>query len=668
MWGLMIDVNGKGEQFHSCFIDPSLPDDLQPYLRPCQLSTNECPPSWPDDDISRKCSSYTSFVYRPQEVFQNVHCAICNGVQPGELSCNSTGPLFRNLPPLRDFNPSAFALLFDLKDKDGSGIVGQLKNCDEGQLYDPFSRKCRQVFCSQPGTVVRNGRCLDVPSSTSTPQQSSTPASVNNPIVFPEEPSQTSSPDLTTITTNPNALVTKVSSQFTTDAAITTKSTNNDSVTEVPTDLHPTRTAYLDLANNVSDEDSPKNNFTSCPKFMLSESEIEWRENGTLYVPSRDEVFQLGSYEKETDGSVFICAHGLSTVSKFDPVLGWVTVAGLGLSEICLALHLLAFFLSPNLRNLSGRNLASLSFALFAAYGSFIGAQFVPIGSNLCVGIALSTFYFFLSAFWWTSVMAWDVWHTIRLATVQLRCSSSGQQWGKFILYSLYAWLVPGLIVAATMVIEYVDVASVPIVPEEYHPHFGRTVCWFSQRKAILVYFAAPLTAILCVNLLLFINSAYMIRSTTAKSPTSSNQAGSRKQLGLYVRLALIMGLSWIAGLIAGAADFVPMWYVFVALCSLQGTFILLAYTCNPKVARNLSRIMDCRSTKRRQSTYRTALVSGLKGDHLKRLRLGLEARDSHDSNTSQASQTSQTSLTTSKEQSELNRNVATNNIASISP
>jgi len=603
-----------------------------------------CPSSWMDyDDINRKCSSYTSFVYRPQEVYRNVHCAICNGVQPDELSCNSTGISFRNLPPLRDFNPSAFALLFDLKDSDGSGIVGQLKNCNDGELYDPFSRKCRQVYCSQPDSVFRNGRCLDIThTSTSNQPQSSTSSSTDGSIVFVEESSQSAIPDFS---------VTPSSSDET-----TTKSVNNaDSTTE-----HGWTTNF-DSASNFSEDNLSKTNFSSCPKFMLNLNEIVWRANGTLYVPSREEVFNVGSYQVEKDGSVLICAQGLTTVSKFDPVLGWVTVAGLGLSEICLALHLMAFVVSPNLRNLSGRNLASLSLALFAAYGSFIGAQFVSVGSNLCVGMALSTFYFFLSAFWWTSVMAWDVWHTIRLATVQLRCSSSGQQWGKFVLYSMYAWLVPGLIVAATVIIEYVDTAAVPIVPEEFHPHFGRTVCWFSQRKAILVYFAAPLAAILFVNLLLFISSAYMIRSTTAKSPTSSNQAGSRKQLGLYVRLALIMGLSWIAGLVAGAADFVPLWYVFVALCSLQGVFILLAYTCNPKVARSLNRIMVCRSTKRRQSTYRTALVSGLRGDHLKRL----EARDSHDSNTSS---TSQTTLTTSNGQTDKTRNVATVNTACINP
>ena len=648
MWGLVVDIDGKGEQFHSCFVDPALPDDLQSYLRPCQPSTNDCPPDWTDDDVRNKCLSYTSFVYRPQEIYRNVHCAICNGVQPQELSCNSSGISFRKLPDSREFNPSAFALLFDLKDNDGSGIVGQEKSCKDGQLYDPFSRKCRTVYCSQPGTVYREGRCygLPPPSSTTGPSTVFTTDDIRattdeNVIIFPEQPDSKGS--IGTTGHSPDGSVTSGHSS--------TVAVSTENSTAIPTSedggAHPTMSdADWMVPSSVNEsQSSAERNFTSCPKFLLSEDEVELMENGTLYVPSREKYYQVGHYEKkkESGGGVLICAEGLSMVSKFDPILGWVTVAGLGLSEICLALHLIAFIISPDLRNLSGRNLASLSLALFAAYGSFIAAQFVPTGGKICVAIAISTFYFFLAAFWWTSVLALDVWRTIRLATVQLRCSSSGQQWGKFICYSMYAWLVPGLIVAAAVAFEYVDTAAFSWMPTEYRPHFGQNVCWFGQRKAILIYFASPLAAILSVNLLLFISSAYMIRSTTSKSPTSSNQASSRKQLGLYVRLALIMGLSWIAGLIAGAADFTPMWYVFVALCSLQGVFILLAYTCNPKVARSIrNRFL----VKGRQSTYRTALVSGLKGEHLRRLGLEAHRSDSHDSHTSQTSQTSQTSLT----------------------
>jgi hypothetical protein len=566
---------------------------------------------------------------------------------------------------LRDFNPSAFSLLFDLKDNDGSGLVGQHKSCQDGQLYDPFGKKCRQVYCPQTGQTFREGRCLDpIISTTSTtteetvtgkissvasippsvPTVSTTEGSTNEggTFIYPEEISTTKKPTEETTASSTQNSAPKSAYPINTPTTTTETTTPATTIT-----VSQTTTNMVGNSSLVTNETAES--FASCPKFLLTAGEVEWMENGTLYVRSHKQSYDIGQFRKEEDGSVLICAKGVSSVSKFDPVLGWVTVAGLGLSELCLALHLTAFLISPELRNLSGRNLASLSLALFSAYGLFMAAQFIPTGDSVCFGVAVSTYYFFLAAFWWTSVLAWDVWRTIRMATVQLR-SSSGQRWGKFVLYSAYAWLVPALIVAGTLVVELVDVGEKPLVPAEFHPSFGKNVCWFGQRKALLVFFAAPLSAVLGVNLILFLSSVYMIRSTTSKSPTSSNnQSGTRKQLGLYIRLALIMGLSWIAGLIAGGADFTPLWYVFVGLCSLQGVFILLAYTCQPKVSRSIrSRIRIC-PTKRvtYRTTYRTTLAGGIKGEHLRRL--GLEARDSHDSqasNVSQASQTSQTSLT----------------------
>ena len=46
------------------------------------------------------------------------------------------------------------------------------------------------------------------------------------------------------------------------------------------------------------------------------------------------------------------------------------------------------------------------------------------------------------------------------------------------------------------------------------------------------------------------------------------------------------MGFTWITGFIANYVQTEAMWYVFVVLNSLQGTFIFLAFTCNRRVWR----------------------------------------------------------------------------------
>lgn len=71
-----------------------------------------------------------------------------------------------------------------------------------------------------------------------------------------------------------------------------------------------------------------------------------------------------------------------------------MTLAGLGVSIVFLLLHLLAFALVPELRNLSGKNLASLCLSLLVAYVSFIAGQFMgPEDGAGCLVTAVLTYY-----------------------------------------------------------------------------------------------------------------------------------------------------------------------------------------------------------------------------------------------------------------------------------
>jgi hypothetical protein len=74
-----------------------------------------------------------------------------------------------------------------------------------------------------------------------------------------------------------------------------------------------------------------------------------------------------------------ICTEGIEYVDKFNPSMSYVTMAGLGVSVIFLALHLAAFTILPELRNLSGKNLASLFISLLAAYTAYIMGQFLEV-------------------------------------------------------------------------------------------------------------------------------------------------------------------------------------------------------------------------------------------------------------------------------------------------
>jgi hypothetical protein len=89
-------------------------------------------------------------------------------------------------------------------------------------------------------------------------------------------------------------------------------------------------------------------------------------------------------------------------------------------------------------------------------------------------------------------------------------------------------------------------------------------------------------------NLAFFASSAHMIYSTTSTTRFTAS-AGTQRDFRLYARLAVLLGLTWVVGLAAGTMDVDVLWYIFIALNTLQGLFIFLAFTCTDKVIRGLA-------------------------------------------------------------------------------
>ncbi|XP_014244248.1 uncharacterized protein LOC106663710 isoform X1 [Cimex lectularius] len=320
----------------------------------------------------------------------------------------------------------------------------------------------------------------------------------------------------------------------------------------------------------------------NCSKFILEKEEFV-TENHSVYVPQYRKRFVEGDFLITDDGRLEICVGtlGLKNVDKFGIYMGYVTYAGLGVSIIFLVLHLTAFSLVSEMRNLSGKNLASLCVSLLVAYTTFMAGQVLE--GIPCFIIAVITFYAFLASFMWMLTMAFDVWRTLRLATAELRVSA-GKQWRKFFIYSAWSWSAPAVIVATAIWVQLTPAD----VPEDWRPEFAVYSCWFGRSKPLLVFFATPLAIIMGLNISFFASSAHMIYSTTSTTKFTAS-AGTQRDFRLYVRLAVVMGLTWTMGLIAGTLDVEALWYVFIALNTLQGLFIFLAFTCTDKVIRGLA-------------------------------------------------------------------------------
>lgn len=272
------------------------------------------------------------------------------------------------------------------------------------------------------------------------------------------------------------------------------------------------------------------------------------------------------------------------SVNTYRPYYSVITALGIGVSVICLCVHLIVFAVVKELRNLSGKNLASFCVALLLAYVSFgLGDA---LDGKLCAANAVCTYYLFTAAFTWMLVMSFDVWRTLRIATKELRVSS-GKQWRKFMVYSFCSWVLPAKL-ALTAVL--VDLCPIRLVADRFRPRFGVRSCWFGQGPAMLAFFGFPVLLVLVCNAGFFLSSAYMIYSSHSMTRYSASPA-TKRDFRLYARLAVLMGMTWISGLLAALTDSEILWVVFILSNASLGLFVFLAFTCRSKVLRALKNL-----------------------------------------------------------------------------
>lgn len=307
--------------------------------------------------------------------------------------------------------------------------------------------------------------------------------------------------------------------------------------------------------------------------------------NDNVFVPHHNRTYGIGQYVYHHENrSVAVCGNTDKEPNKYPIYFRMISAVGIGVSIVCLVVHLIAFILLKDLRNLSGKNLASLCFALLMAYTSFALAN--ALENTVCIVNAVITYYFFLAAFSWMLIMSFDVWRSLKIATKELRVSS-GKQWRKFFIYSACGWLVPAKFVLVALL---VDLCPMGEVGQRFQPNFGRKACWFNNGQSLLLFFILPVFITLLCNVTFFIFSAVMIYSSHSMTRYSASPA-TKRDFRLYARLSLIMGLTWITGLIAGLANNTAMWILFIMSNAFLGLFIFLAFTWRKAVLHGLKNL-----------------------------------------------------------------------------
>ena len=589
-WGINITLKGETEYF-KCLVDPYIPETVVETVRLCKEMVSSCPIGYKDEEVKDLCDSYTSVIYNRRTAYRNYHCALCNDISAESMTCFNHQRIRLTLP--NDFNAASFSILMDFNTHGQSNTIGH-GSCPPTEVWDSFFNKCRPVFCPLKHHVYRNGKCTF----------STNNLNVNNTTVI-DDGSEGSK-----------------KTTYHLDHKVYSNETHKFQKIillpdEIPNVTNQNITTHVPVIQETT--------FLNCNRVLLPVGEFTFGDNGAIIIPKYRKQLSFEQYIKHDDG-VLVCLTD-SAGDKFSNVMGWVSLIGLGLSFVCLVLHLVIFTLSPEMRNLSGKNLSSLCVTLLGAYTSFIFGVFGEEGKTECFVLAVLMYYFFLASFCWMNVMAFDVWKSLRLATSELRVSAGGQ-WKRFFLYCAYAWIAPG---AALSIVVAIDTHQPADIPKSFLPQFGERLCWFGQRKALLVFFAAPLMVIMVVNITFFILAAKIIADSTRSTAKFSSYQPHQYNFKLYMRLALLMGLAWISGIMAGYLQEETLWYIFIILNTLQGAFIFIGFTCRKNILKAL-RCCNC------SKTISSRFISSDSPD-----KRGLESRDS---NNSQMSHSSESQLT----------------------
>ncbi|KAJ9583812.1 hypothetical protein L9F63_021844, partial [Diploptera punctata] len=336
-------------------------------------------------------------------------------------------------------------------------------------------------------------------------------------------------------------------------------------------------------------------NLYNCTKFVLEKEEYVINDDFSATDLATGRMYKSGEYEINTDDQMEMCAEYELTRNKFNTAMRIVTFVGIGVSILGLTLHLLAFLVNPALRNLSGKNLASLCVALLLAYISFIIGLLVEVGGMTCKVSAVLTYYSLMASFSWILMMAYDVWKTLRISTVRLRVVSRETRWCVFILYSGISWiLIPGVLVAIAL-IKQNDMTDLT-----YWPGFGVHNCWFGNRLALLAFFLFPVGVVMILNTILYLAGTYMICNTNI-TPTNKT---SHRNYKLFARLAVLMGLTWITGFFANYLNVDAIWFIFIFFNAFQGLFIFIAFTLTSRVRKGIrSQVSVSKSRRSKRKT-----------------------------------------------------------------
>ncbi|XP_052809252.1 probable G-protein coupled receptor Mth-like 11 [Mya arenaria] len=574
------------------------------------LLVSKCSPNWTEARTKSLCESDFHFEKdlmkkTPvsdgsylQIMYKNMYCAYCN-FEYNILFWSPEHVCFENMTNVRmiPFSPhcrlSFTAPLFN-STKRVCGVVPPISTCgnksevklivlcEQGHynlVYDEYGNEYRNEHCAQCNGVDMNKLyCMDL--------------SVHTDII--PKPTEGSGDRLASLT----LLVNLNLGTFEKDGKIIdSKKCSYDEIYDIMYDkcrevfCPPTtfqRKGRCILQAVVEKQMQQYSDRHYCTWAKLDPAEYIFTNDSNLFILSAQETYNDSQFH-QIGTDVFIC-HSLNNTCfqcesvqvtfNFDKSEEYLSTIGLVISILSLLLTVIVYLTFPQLLNTPGKILMSMVVSLLLAQLLFLISSEVSSYPLVCKILAICDHYFFLAAFCWMNVIAFDLWKTF---SSKVSAPSSSESARKTLLfYSFYGFVIPMCIVCAALILEFGQFEN---IDTSMKPYYGRNICWISSRNSLILFFLGPLALFKLFDMTSFIFTAVHI-ARARKQGAAARRKKNTCSLLINIKLSLVMGLTWVFAFVANVANLQVMWYLFIIFNTFQGLFIAISFLCTRKVVR----------------------------------------------------------------------------------
>ena len=319
------------------------------------------------------------------------------------------------------------------------------------------------------------------------------------------------------------------------------------------------------------------NNEQDCLWLIYNLHEVNIR-NDSVKIVSTGKTYNQ-SYFELLNNSVIVCEDDLN-VSNFNEIqiaLGVVTLVCISISILCLIIRILLQLCVARFNTRPGKLQFHLTVAFLVAFVFLIVAPLLANYEIYCILAAGFLCYGIFASFTWMNVIAVDTWLAFRPSGAFMR---SGDNEKSLLRYIVIGWGVPLVLVTIPVGIDYSNIV------ETYKPNFGGNRCWFTQRIAMLTYFALPIAISIILNIYFYIHTSINLHKAFSEKRSKSAKKGHH--FFVYVRLFVLIGITWLFGFLSAFLSEPPIDFIFVILTSLQGLFMFVSFVCNKHVLSEL--------------------------------------------------------------------------------